>query len=178
MWCPRAHFFPWLALSVTWPQLLSLFILQKTLGPAAARVPPQRATLTTATLGIVLMSGLTLMFMLPNRYDFSTGPVYDTDYYVSRIGFVVFTVPAMIYYGVALLQGTKLYERGLLHEGTFWAWPDFQSYEWDAARPNALQTLTLRFKKSWLAKTLKIANMSVALRPSIEAVLARHISNN
>ncbi len=120
-----------LAFGVVMPQLIARLIVQRRIKYPKFQLKIDLFTSISAVIGIVFMLLLTALSLLPNRLSTSgDSPIYDTEYFVSRISVLLATIPAIIFYFMSAIQRTTFYSEGLLHNGLFWAWSDLQTYSW------------------------------------------------
>jgi hypothetical protein len=78
-----------------------------------------------------LWAFLTVMILRPNTISISDGmPIYDEDYFRSRIGILFFTIPSTIFLIIGMLQRTAFCSNGLFYNGLLFDWSDFKSYAW------------------------------------------------
>ena len=159
-----------LAFGVVIPQLIARLIIQRRMKDPKFQLKINLFTSLSAAIGIAFMLLLTVLSLIPNRLSSSgDSPIYDTEYFVSRISFLLATIPAIIFYFISAIQRTTFYSEGLLHNGLFWAWSDLQTYSWKKKGLSLLPN-----KNLWIARQINLKIPS-ELKEEFESFLAQRL---
>ena len=110
-------------------------------------------------VGVLFMLFFTIMFLLPNRISLTDGkPIYDADYFYSRAGYLLYTIPAIILWSMNAFQKANFFHDGLFHNGLSWEWSDFQVYSWrkNPKKKNSQELLLMTAKNVWTPSQIKL----------------------
>lgn len=136
-----------------WPQIIGRLIIQIRIGKAFVKLKPELSRtiiglLMTASFVWMLSPILALIFdgiQIPNH-----SPVFNNNDMWLIIMSITLALPGMLLGLVIAFQGTAFYANGLLHDGLFWSWEDFQAYTWWEKSQNGINSnLNLKHNKSW-----------------------------
>jgi len=159
-----------LAFGVVIPQLIARLILQRRMKDPQFQLKRDLFTSLSAVIGITFLLLLTALSLFPNRLSSSgANPIYDTEYFISRISFWLATIPAIIFYFISAIQRTTFYSEGLLHNGLFWAWSDLHAYSWKTKELSLLPN-----KNLWAARQIDLKIPS-ELKEEVESFLAQRL---
>ncbi len=169
-----------LAFAVIIPQLISRLVIRQRMKEPIIQLKINIITLISGIVGIAFMLLLTLLMLIPNYRSIADGkPIYDTEYFVSRISFLLATIPAIILYFIIAKQRTTIYPNGLFHNGLFFAWSDFQVYSWrNHKKKKDVQEIKLTTAQNvWTPSQIKftIPNES---KEKIESFLAQRLNKS
>ncbi len=149
------------AFGTTIPQLLAHFIKLRQIKTKVSllQVRTSNPSPIVWLVGVLFMLFLTIMFLLPNRISLPDGkPIYDADYFYSRAGFLLYTIPAIILWSVRAFQKVNFFNDGLFHNSLSWEWSDFQVYSWrkNPKKKNSQELLLMTAKNVWTPSQIKL----------------------
>lgn len=150
-----------LAFGTMLPQLLARFILLRRINTKVSllKVRANDPSPIVWLVGALFMLFLTIMILLPNRISLiDDKPIYDTDYFYSRAGILLYTIPAIILWSMNAFQKANLFHDGLFHHGLSWEWSDFQVYSWrkNSKKRNTQELLLMTSKNVWTPNQIKL----------------------
>lgn len=155
-----------------WAFLIAFFVNQKTIEQTMGY-----SKLSWAMFGYAfLMVLISILALIPNRRIFPTGePVIDSEYLITRLGFLLVCIPGMILYILIAVKKTIFYKDGIFHDGLRWAWSDFESYKWQKENASQKETfLLLETKDLWLNRQIKL-RIASDQKDRIDSLLAKEV---
>jgi hypothetical protein len=139
-------------------QLVARVILKRRAGPLVLRLRQLTPTTIIGVIAVPVFLLMTLFILRPSTRSEATGmPIFDDDYIKSRLGLLLFLVPASLYYWQMARQRTEFHERGILQDGALWAWTDFESYSWNASTASDIELMLKPKATVWRSQPTKYA---------------------
>lgn len=150
-----------LAFGTMIPQLLARFIKFRQIKTKVSLLQVRTSDPSPIAwlVDVLFMLFLTIMFLLPNTISLPDGnPIYDADYFYSRAGFLLYTIPAIILWSMSAFQKVNFFHDGLFHNGLSWEWSDFQVYSWrkNPKKRNNQELLLMTAKNVWTPSQIKL----------------------
>jgi len=162
--------------TISFAQLLALPIRKRQSGPLVLRLRERSTSATLCLIGAAVFGIMAIAALRPIEYrviDYT--PVFDDNYFRSRISMLLAIVPTTTYFLATGLQRIELHERGLIQENFFWTWDGFASYSWTEPAANASTIQLALRRKPWrkINQTV-ILTIPIEAKSRIEVLLAQH----
>ena len=155
-------------------QFVARIILKRRAGPLVLRLRQLTPTTIIGFIAVPVLVLTTAFVLRPSLRSEATGmPIFDDNYFKSRLGLLLFLVPAGLYYWSVARQRIEFHERGIVQDGVLWAWTDFETYSWnDSAAASDVELMLKPKATSWRSQPAKYA-VPPQNRQAIEDLLKR-----
>lgn len=124
-----------LGCAILLPQLIASIVNLRRFRSPLIRLPRSKANLLSGLffVGFVLLLGW--LALQPSKASYPEGtPIYDSEYYRSRIGILSFFIIAVILIIMISIQQPTIHSGGILRRGVMMRWSNFTSYQWKGNR--------------------------------------------
>ena len=159
-----------------WPQLIAYVVNQWRMKNPIIQLNISITNFVTGLIGIGFLLLLTTLSLLPNKISVADGtPIYDAEYFRSRISFLLVLIPAMLFYFLIAIERRTICSNGVLYNGLFWGWSEFRGYSWSShPKRNDRKKLTLTIHKPWIISRIEL-EMFLETQAQLEPLLTQKL---